>query len=185
MRYVALLRAINVGGNSIIKMADLRACVAELGHANVRTYIASGNVLFDSPERGAAKLDAELERAIERTLGLSVPVVVRRRREIETIAAHIPSGWIGNSELRVTVAYLLRGADARTIAKGLNPKDGIDRLITAPGALIWATRCAHAHRAQAGRDAGLPTDDAPEREHGAEARRAGCGIVAMLDSQSS
>lgn len=140
MRYVALLRAVNVGGNSLIKMADLKACVAELGHADVRTYIASGNVLFDSRERSGAKLEAALEHAIERTFGLTVPVVVRSRTEIEKIAAHVPAGWLGDGDLRVTVAYLLRGADARTIAKGLKPKDGIDQLVVAPGALIWAIR---------------------------------------------
>ncbi|HEY2073517.1 MAG TPA: DUF1697 domain-containing protein [Gaiellaceae bacterium] len=140
MRYVALLRGINVGGNAIIKMADLKACVGELGHVAVRTYIASGNVLFDSPERSAVKLEAALERAIERTFGLSVPVVVRSRREIETIAAHVPAEWIGDNDRRVTVAYLLRGVDARSIASGLKPKNGIDELVTAPGAFIWAIR---------------------------------------------
>ena len=140
MRYVALLRGINVGGNAIIRMADLKTCVAELGHDGVRTYIASGNVLFDSPERSAAKLDAALERAIERTFGLRVPVVVRSRREIEAIAERIPAEWLRDDGLRVTVAYLLRGADAATIAQGLKPKDGIDRLVAAPGALIWAIR---------------------------------------------
>ena len=140
MRYVALLRGINVGGNSIIEMAELRTCIAKLGHVDVRTYIASGNVLFESPERSAAKLEAALERAIERTFGLPVPVVVRSRREIEAIAAHIPAAWVRDKELRVTVAYLLRGADARTIAKALKPRDGIDGLVTAPGALIWSIR---------------------------------------------
>ncbi|MGH3000120.1 MAG: DUF1697 domain-containing protein [Gaiellaceae bacterium] len=140
MRYVALLRGINVGGNAIIKMADLKACVGELGHDAVRTYIASGNVLFESPERRAVKLDAALEHAIERTFGLSVRVVVRSRSEIEKIAAHIPAEWIGDDDLRVTVGYVLRGADARVIAKGLKPKAGIDQLVTAPGALVWAIR---------------------------------------------
>lgn len=140
MRHVALLRGINVGGNAIIKMADLKACVSELGHANIRTYIASGNVLFDSPERSGAKLDAALERAIEQAFGLSVRVVVRSRREIETIAQRVPANWVRDDGLRVTVAYLLRGADARAIAKGLKPKDGIDELVVAPGALIWAIR---------------------------------------------
>lgn len=68
-----------------------------------------------------------------------MPVVVRSRREIETIAAHVPAEWVRDDRLRVTVAYLLRGA-ARTIAKGLKPKDGIDQVVIAPGALIWAIR---------------------------------------------
>lgn len=140
MRYVALLRGINVGGNSIMRMADLRACVAGIGHANVRTYIASGNVLFDSPERGAARLDAPLERAIEQAFGHPARVVVRSGREIEAIAAAIPARWLGDDGLRVTVAYLLRDADGRTIARELTPRDGIDEVVGAPGALIWAIR---------------------------------------------
>jgi uncharacterized protein (DUF1697 family) len=49
LRYVALLRGINVGGHAVIKMADLSACIEELGYGEVRTYIASGNVLFRRP----------------------------------------------------------------------------------------------------------------------------------------
>lgn len=140
MRYVALLRGINVGGNAIIKMADLRECVERLGHAEVRTYIASGNVLFESPERSATKLEAPLERAIERHLGLAVRVVVRSASEIRRIGASVPEAWLDAPDLRVTVGFVLRGADARAIARGLRPKHGIDELVSAPGALIWATR---------------------------------------------
>jgi uncharacterized protein (DUF1697 family) len=121
-------------------MAALRECVEAVGHADVRTYIASGNVLFESKERSGAALDAQLERAIERTFGLPVRVVVRSGAEIERIAGHVPKAWLDVAELRVTVAFLLRGTDARTVARGLRPRDGIDELVTAPGALIWAIR---------------------------------------------
>ncbi len=59
MRYVALLRAINVGGSSLMKMADLRARCEALGLQDVSTYIQTGNVLFSSSE-GAAAVSAEL-----------------------------------------------------------------------------------------------------------------------------
>jgi uncharacterized protein (DUF1697 family) len=140
VRYVALLRGINVGGNSLIKMAALKECVEAIGHDEVRTYIASGNVLFDSKERSGAKLDAQFEHAIEQTFGLPVRVVVRSSAEIQRIAGRIPKAWLGAPDLRVTVAFLLRGIDARGVARGLKPKDGVDELVTAPGALIWAIR---------------------------------------------
>ena len=63
VRYVALLRGINVGGKTLIKMADLKACFEELGFDQVSTYIASGNVLFDSGRTDAAKLEAKIGRA--------------------------------------------------------------------------------------------------------------------------
>ena len=49
-QYVALLRGINVGGNNLIKMADLKACFEAQGFGNVATYIQSGNVLFTSDD---------------------------------------------------------------------------------------------------------------------------------------
>jgi uncharacterized protein (DUF1697 family) len=134
------LRGINVGGNSLIKMAALKECVEAIGHADVRTYIASGNVLFESKERSGAKLDAELERAIEKAFDLPVRVVVRSGAEIQRIVDHVPKPWIGSADLRVMVAFLLRGANGRTIAGGLKPKDGIDELVVAPGALLLATK---------------------------------------------
>jgi uncharacterized protein (DUF1697 family) len=140
VRYVALLRGINVGGNALIKMADLKACVAALGHTDVRTYIASGNILFASSERSAATLDAQLERAIERTVGFPLRVVVRSAAELRRIVARIPEEWVDADELRVSVGFLLRGNDARAIARSLTPRPGIDEIVPAPGALIWATR---------------------------------------------
>lgn len=139
MRYVALLRGINVGGKSLIRMADLRDCATALGLADVSTYIASGNLLFRSSER-APRLEAALEQAIEHRFALPVRVVVRSPAELKRIVARIPSHWVESTELRVTVAFVLREADGRAIARGLRPKEGIDELVVAPGALLIATR---------------------------------------------
>lgn len=62
--FVALLRAVNVGGTGKLPMEDLRAMCAGLGYRNPRTYIASGNVVFES-DRDEATVQAELERALE------------------------------------------------------------------------------------------------------------------------
>ena len=137
---VALLRGINVGGNSLIRMAALRDCVAELGHDDVRTYIASGNVLFRSSERSAAKLDAQLERAIEERFRLPVRVVVRSANELARVVEHVPARWLSAPELRVSVWFLLRGANGRALASRLKPKEGIDEIVAAPGAILWAVR---------------------------------------------
>ncbi len=76
---VALLRAINVGGR-MLPMADLRAICADLGWRNVRTYIASGNLLFDA-EGAAAANEAALEAAIAARFPFKVPVVVRTGKQ--------------------------------------------------------------------------------------------------------
>lgn len=74
-RFVALLRAVNVGGRKL-PMADLRALCGELGWEEVETYIQSGNVLFTAAGRPDA-LEAQLEKAIDDRFGLDVPVIVR------------------------------------------------------------------------------------------------------------
>ncbi|HET7575819.1 MAG TPA: DUF1697 domain-containing protein [Sphingomicrobium sp.] len=77
---VALLRGINVGGHRRVPMAELRALAEQIGLANPRTYVASGNLLFGT-DKPAQDVSAELERAIERRFGFAVDVIVRTRSE--------------------------------------------------------------------------------------------------------
>ena len=80
--HIALLRGINVGGRNKVSMADLRAVVAGLGHADVATYIQSGNVLFTSDETDTETLAAALEEAIASRLGVSPSVIVLSRDDL-------------------------------------------------------------------------------------------------------
>jgi uncharacterized protein (DUF1697 family) len=140
MRYVALLRGINVGGKSLVRMADLKECVEELGYDDVSTFIASGNVLFATSERDAAELESTLEQALDRRFGLPIAVVVRSRADLRRTVEAIPSSWIGNDRLRVNVAFLRRTLDGRRLARELQPREGVDELVATKSALIWATR---------------------------------------------
>lgn len=88
MRYVALLRAINVGGAKL-PMAELRELCTALGWQNVATYIQSGNVIFDSPEQPAA-LEAALEQAVNDRFGFERPVIVRSAKQWADYAAGSP-----------------------------------------------------------------------------------------------
>jgi uncharacterized protein (DUF1697 family) len=88
MRWVALLRAVNLGGANKVPMAQLRALLEEAGYENVRTYIASGNVLLDGPQSKAA-LSATLEKLIADSFGVRTTATLRRPQELAaTVAAH-------------------------------------------------------------------------------------------------
>jgi len=89
MRYVALLRALNVGGNRIVKMDALKAFFESAGLANVKTFIASGNVLFDSPRKPLA-LETHIEKHLHQALGYEVATFVRSAAEIEEAARFAP-----------------------------------------------------------------------------------------------
>jgi uncharacterized protein (DUF1697 family) len=86
--YVAFLRAINVGGHTV-KMGRLRALLEEVGLQQVSTFIASGNVIFESREKPAA-LERSIGRHLEKSLGYEVGVFVRTPGELAVVATHPP-----------------------------------------------------------------------------------------------
>lgn len=88
-RYVAFLRAINVGGH-VVKMDVLKAAFAGLGFTNVETFIASGNVIFDARSKERVNLERRIERALEGTLGYEVATFIRTLAEVAAIARYEP-----------------------------------------------------------------------------------------------
>jgi uncharacterized protein (DUF1697 family) len=91
MRWVALLRAVNLGPDNKVPMAELRAALEEAGYDGVRTYIASGNVLLEGPS-GRAKLGAALERLVAESFGVTTTVILRKPRELASLVAAHPFG---------------------------------------------------------------------------------------------
>ena len=90
MKYAAFLRGINVGGKNKIKMETLRQICAALGFANVKTYINSGNLIFETAETDDEKIAAKIEGAIEKEFALKIKVIVRTFAEIENIVKDNP-----------------------------------------------------------------------------------------------
>jgi uncharacterized protein (DUF1697 family) len=89
MKYAAFLRGINVGGRTSIKMENLRACFAALGFEQVKTYIQSGNVVFETGKTDDEKLAAKIEAAVEEEF-FKTPVMVRSFDELREIVASNP-----------------------------------------------------------------------------------------------
>ncbi len=87
---IALLRAINVAGQSLVAMADLRAMLANLGFAEPRSLIQSGNLVFQCSSPSGAELERLLERETEQRLGLRTHYLVRTAREWERIVNQNP-----------------------------------------------------------------------------------------------
>lgn len=90
--YVAFLRGINVGGQKLISMADLSRAFIELGFKNVRTYIQSGNVIFETGRESRDTLLRRIEHSMYSLFGCDVPVFLRTFREIENLIALDPFG---------------------------------------------------------------------------------------------
>lgn len=104
--YIALLRAVNVGGTGKLPMPELRAMCEALGFANVRTYIASGNVVFES-RLAAASVKKRLEQRLEEYAGKPVGVLLRNAHEMATVLADNP---FADAPAERTVALFLDAA---------------------------------------------------------------------------
>ena len=89
MRYIAFLRAINVGGH-IVRMDRLRALFEELRFRNVETFIASGNVIFETSSSDETKLTARIEKHLEKALGYEVRTFLRTNEELQAMATYQP-----------------------------------------------------------------------------------------------
>src|SRR5580658_2019879 len=88
-RYVAFLKAINVGGH-VVKMEQLRQLFSALKFSNVETFIASGNVIFETKSTPDEKLEQKIEKHLEKALGYEVATFVRSIEEIQAISVYEP-----------------------------------------------------------------------------------------------
>jgi uncharacterized protein (DUF1697 family) len=89
MRYIAFLRAINIGGH-VVTMAELKKMFESMGFKSVETFIASGNLIFEAPKQKAEAIDKKISAGLKKKLGYDVATFVRTEEEIAAIAAHEP-----------------------------------------------------------------------------------------------
>jgi uncharacterized protein (DUF1697 family) len=101
-KYVALLRAINVGGHTV-KMDHLRTLFEAIGLANVETFIASGNVIFDSKSKDTLALERKIEKHLLETLNYEVKTFVRAISDLAAVANYKP---FRDSELNTHALYI-------------------------------------------------------------------------------
>lgn len=114
-RQIALLRGVNLGPNRRVSMSELRELLDGHGHADVRTYLQSGNVVLSS-DLPPAKLQRELERQIEDGLGVAVPVVVRTRDELAGVIERNPLADVATEPRRLQVTFFTQEPDAKAVA---------------------------------------------------------------------
>ncbi len=84
--YVAFLRGINVGGTSVIKMAELREAFESLGYLHVKTVLASGNVIFEAPRKAPSTLVQDIQKGLGRKMGRDITVIVRPLEDLRKLA---------------------------------------------------------------------------------------------------
>lgn len=105
--YIAFLRGINVGGHGLIKMADLKKAFEKLGFENVRTLLASGNVVFESEQRDKKALTEEIESRLKKAFKKDIRVILRSLDELKKLQSSEPfKGIKVTPNIRLYVTFL-------------------------------------------------------------------------------
>lgn len=129
-RYLVLLRGINVGGKNKMPMSDLKECLEKEGFSNVSTYIASGNVIFES-DTGAAHIKTQVEKVLPKYFKLDselVKVLVVDQKQLQAVVDHKPKGFGDQpKKYHSDVIFLIdiKAAEAMTV---FSPKEGVDKI---------------------------------------------------------
>lgn len=139
MKYVALLRGINVGGNHKVPKAELQKVFEDLGFHDVVIYINSGNVIFASDHQ--PKVD-EVRTALVSHFGFDIPTLILSGEKIKTIAAAIPSGWTNDapkpdtSGYKSDVVYLFDEVNIPDVLQHIGYRPEVETMVYVDGAVL-------------------------------------------------
>ncbi|MGH8793790.1 MAG: DUF1697 domain-containing protein [Stackebrandtia sp.] len=120
--YAALLRGVNVGGRTVVPMADLRRLFAQLGYPDARTYIQSGNVIFESDVDDQARLASDIAQAVTEEFDRAVAVMLRTRADLDQIAAANPFAERDLDPSKLLVSFLSEAPGADVAARLVVPE---------------------------------------------------------------
>lgn len=139
MRYVALLRGVNAGGNNRVPRAEFQAVLESLGFYDVIIYINSGNAVFSSDTKPSA---GKVQQALEAHFGFSIPTLLLTGEKVKAIAAAIPSTWTNDplkpdkSGQRSDVIYLFDEINTPDILTMVGYRPGVETMLYVDGAIL-------------------------------------------------
>ena len=151
---MALLRGINVGGRNPVPMADLRAAFEDAGHTAVRTYIQSGNVLF---EAGGRVDEDAVEAVLERRFGVPLVVVLRTERQLRAVVEGAPDGFGQRpKEFHSDVVFLKAPLSSRQAMRVVQLRDGVDQAWPGRGVVYFQRLSARRTQSRMSKIVGTP-----------------------------
>ena len=138
-RYIALLRGINVGGNNIIKMVDLKACFEQMGFFDIKTYIQSGNVAFNTAANAEETIQTTISNNLLTTFNYSSPVVVVSQEHITCIVNNAPKSFgIAKELYKYDVLFLKPPLTAAEAIAQIKLQEGVDQVAAGEGVLYFS-----------------------------------------------
>lgn len=141
--YTALLRGINVGGNSKVEMSKLKEIFVGLGFTDVRTYINSGNVIFSSKQMEINELTELVQKTLKKKFGFEIKVLIINEKTLLAIEKKVPAAWTNDTNQRTDVIFLWNEFDKKATLKEVLINPEVDNLLYTKGAIIWNLKKEH------------------------------------------
>jgi uncharacterized protein (DUF1697 family) len=139
-RWIAFLRAINVGGHNV-KMDRLRRLFESLGFTGVDTYLASGNIVFETENMDVGELEKQIGARLEEALGYPVPAFIRSGAELAAIVAYAPFRQeVLDKAMALNVAFLHGPLEDEAVQKLTNLRTDIDDFHVNGREIYWLCR---------------------------------------------
>ncbi len=157
MKYLALLRGINVGGKNSIKMVALKAAFESLGFKDVITYIQSGNVLFSAPAGNIETLCKKIEAKLFKTFNYAALVVLIKQSDLIHVVRSAPKGFGSKPTIyRYNVLFLKKPVVAKEAIKDIPQKEGVDEVHAGTGVIYFSHLIAKATQSRLNKITALP-----------------------------
>ena len=140
MRYIALLRGINISGKNKISMPELKTALGEKGFADVKTYLNSGNVIFSDNETDIVKLAERIRTIILETFYLEIPVFVISQDELKGLLSKAPSWWgSGSKDIYDNLIFAIAPNSIETVAEKIGePSEKIEKVQLYGNTAFWS-----------------------------------------------
>lgn len=140
IRYIALLRGINISWKNKISMPELKTALSEKGFADVKTYLNSGNVIFSDDETDAVKLAERIHALIFETFHLEIPVFVISQDELKCLLSKAPSWWGSDSkDIYDNLIFAIEPCSIESVAEKVGePTEKIEKVQICGNVAFWS-----------------------------------------------
>lgn len=154
-KFAALLRGINVGGKNAVSMSELKACFEAAGFENVRTYINSGNVIFEAPGEDTVKLAAKVQKVLDETFSVKPRAMICSHAQLKAIVDNAPKGFGAKpGEYHSDVIFLMPPLTLNEAMSVVQLHEGVDQVWQGQGVLYFARLSARRVQSRLGKIVG-------------------------------
>ena len=140
MKYIALLRGINISGKNKISMSELKKALEENGYQNVFTYLNSGNVVFESNINNKENIMQDIYNIVKDKFNLEIPIFVINELELEDILNNNPEWWgTDNKEVYDNLIFIIPPVEYKDVYNAIGaPKENIEKIKDYNNSIFWS-----------------------------------------------